>query len=178
MFDSLGVLRTGNPRQQLAYENIIKLNILKDFKDYNPTLCGTIPLNIDVENSDLDIIMEAYHLNAFKEKIIRRYGHLSKFRITEKVIRERKVVKANFLYGGFEFELFGQPQPVCEQNAYLHMVIENALLKVDSSMRQKVRDLKRKGYKTEPAFCKLLNIPGDPYDEFIQFAKKEGLLLD
>ncbi|TYS69311.1 DUF4269 domain-containing protein [Sutcliffiella horikoshii] len=36
--------------------------------------------------------------------------------------------------------------------------------------------LKQQGYKTEPAFCKLLNISGDPYEGLLLFGVGEGIV--
>ena len=46
------------------------------------------------------------------------------------------------------------------------MIVEYKLLKrLGETARQGIIELKRSGYKTEPAFAKLLRITGDPYDE-------------
>jgi hypothetical protein len=91
-------------------------------------------------------------------------------------VRGITTLKANFNYQGFEFELFAQPVPVIEQNAYVHMVIEAALLKEDDSMREQILNLKRAGMKTEPAFCEVLGLKGDAYDELIQYGKRRGMI--
>ena len=49
------------------------------------------------------------------------------------------------------------------------MIVEYKLLKrLGETARQGIIELKRSGYKTEPAFAKLLRITGDPYDELLQ----------
>ncbi|MGP4071524.1 DUF4269 domain-containing protein [Piscibacillus sp. B03] len=156
-------------RYKKALERIEQLNILNELSEYNPTLCGTLPIGVDTENSDLDIIMEVKDLEAFREEIEYLYSSYELFRVKEKVIRGCKVVKANFRYGGFEFELFGQNRPVQEQYAYLHMIIEKEILNQQPSLTQRIKSLKEEGYKTEPAFCKVLELPGDPYEALIQY---------
>lgn len=49
-------MKTGNERQQLAYQTLIVHRVLEKLAEYSPILTGTIPINIDIENSDLDII--------------------------------------------------------------------------------------------------------------------------
>ncbi|XDD50083.1 DUF4269 domain-containing protein [Leptospira sp. WS92.C1] len=44
----------------------------------------------------------------------------------------------------------------------------------DRKFKEKIKDLKRKGWKTEPAFCNLLHIREDPY----QFLYDLRLLSD
>nr|WP_269140660.1 DUF4269 domain-containing protein [Radiobacillus kanasensis] len=92
------------------------------------------------------------------------------------VIRKIPVIKANFFFQDFEWELFGQPLPVKQKNAYLHMVIEYTIMRRDPSIKAGILDLKRKGHKTESAFCKVLEIPGDPYDALIEYGKVEGII--
>lgn len=45
--------------QQKAYQVITDHAILEKLAQYNPILVGTIPINIDIEESDLDIICYA-----------------------------------------------------------------------------------------------------------------------
>ncbi|MGM8216049.1 DUF4269 domain-containing protein [Bacillaceae bacterium W0354] len=172
----INYLKNGNNKQRQAYESIMELNILEDLSEYQPVLCGTIPLGIDIDKSDLDFIMEVYQLNQFKNRIIELYGNETSFLLKDMIVRGRPVIKANFYYQGFEFELFGQPQPVKEQYAYLHMIIEKAILDNHPHLKEHIIKLKKEGLKTEPAFCKLLNIEGDPYDELIVYGKKNGFI--
>ncbi|MCM3625969.1 DUF4269 domain-containing protein [Paenibacillus glycanilyticus] len=159
----------------LAHEAIEKLGIMQDLAEYTPVLCGTIPIAIDVEGSDLDIVMEVHDAEIFKERIVALYSHCEDFRWKEKQIRDRPVYKANFRYEGFEFELFGQPVPVKEQYAYCHMIVEEELMKRDPSLREQVIKLKSEGIKTEPAFAQLLGLTGNPYVALMDLGKVMGL---
>ena len=38
-------------------------------------------------------------------------------------------------------------------------------------MKEEIVSLKKQGYKTEPAFCKVLGLKGDPYHSLIQYGK-------
>lgn len=55
-FDNIEYLQNGNDRQRQAYSTLSDNQILPKLKRYDPILVGTIPINIDIENSDLDII--------------------------------------------------------------------------------------------------------------------------
>ncbi|KHE73205.1 DUF4269 domain-containing protein [Halobacillus sp. BBL2006] len=169
-------MKTGTKKQQDAYRAIMELDILNDLGRYTPVLCGTVPLGIDTCESDLDIIMEIYNFKPFVEKLVTLYQNKKHFTIKRKEIGGKKAVKANFHYKGFEFELFGQGEPVHKQHAYLHMVIEYELLQKSPHLQEKVITLKKQGYKTEHAFCKLLNIQGDPYKGLIRYGQEKGLL--
>ena len=172
MFQTIEYLKHGNARQRKAYSTIHTLGIMKDLEVYTPLLCGTIPIGIDIEGSDLDIILEVNDFSQFKGKVEALYQDEHGFRLKQTEKRGLPVFKAKFMFDGFEFELFGQPQPVVEQYAYIHMLIEYHLMKETPQLREKVIALKQQGYKTEPAFCKALGLDGDPYETLIEYGEK------
>ncbi|WP_050613911.1 DUF4269 domain-containing protein [Bacillus testis] len=176
MFDDIDYLALGNEKQILAYKAIKNLGIMESLAEYNPVLCGTIPIGIDIAGSDLDLIMEVSDFERFMEKVEMLYGNKENFKIKRLLIREVPVVKVNFIFEGFEFELFGQPQPVKEQYAYLHMMIVNAVMKRFPNMRNDVIYLKKQGYKTEPAFCKVLGLKGDSYESLLAYGRYMGII--
>ncbi|ARI79217.1 alpha/beta hydrolase [Halobacillus mangrovi] len=169
-------MQYGSRKQKDAYTAIHELGVFEDLAHYNPALCRTLPIGIDVADSDLDIIMEANDLRAFEEEVQSHYSNERDFSIKRTTIRGKDSVKANFFYGGFEFELFGQAEPVDKQYAYIHMKIEYELLQRQPALEDKVKSLKKRGIKTEPAFCQLLNIKGDPYEALIAYGKKKGII--
>lgn len=171
MFEKLDYLREGNAMQQQAYSALKKLKIDEILHPYKPILCGTIPIGVNIDGSDLDIIMEVYEFEHFKQIVTEHFGEMEHFRLKRLMIREVDVMKANFYFDGFEFELFGQPIPVKQQFAYLHMIIEHEILRINPTIKEEVLSLKKQGYKTEPAFCKVLGLKGDPYHSLIQYGK-------
>jgi len=171
-------LESGNAKQKLAHQAIFDLRIPEELSPYTPVLCGTIPIEIDTAESDLDVIMEVHDIPRFREQVTALYGHLQEFLITEKVREGVPTIKVNFIYGGFAFELFGQPKPVKQQNAYLHMIVEHALMQRDPALKQTIRRLKEQGIKTEPAFALALQLPGDSYAALIDLGKRWGIFSD
>nr|WP_202113063.1 DUF4269 domain-containing protein [Paenibacillus sp. MMS18-CY102] len=151
-----------------------ELGIMHDLASYRPVLCGTIPIAIDVEGSDLDIIMEVHDFDAFKQQVSSLYSSYGKYVLKEKTIRNTPVIKANFEYSGLEFELFGQPKPLEQQYAYLHMVIEHHLLLRYPHIRAEIIRLKQDGMKTEPAFAQVFGLEGDPYEALLAYGKELG----
>ncbi|WP_026909172.1 DUF4269 domain-containing protein [Paucisalibacillus globulus] len=173
MFNSIEVVKDGNAKQRAVYRAVKELRIMEDLRAYNPVLCGTIPLAIDVDDSDLDIIMEVYDYSKFNRVVEWLYSDTKGFRVKETEIRGERVLKVNFLYAGFEFELFGQAVPVEKQHAFVHMQIEYEILKQNPDIIENIIQLKQQGVKTEPAFCQVLGIEGkDPYEDLIRFGKK------
>lgn len=149
---------------------------MEDLQSYSPILCGTIPLGIDIASSDLDIIMEVYHFYDFEKKINDFYNSYPRFGLKKKNIRGKPIIKANFLYEDFEFELFGQAQIVTQQYAYLHMVIEKYLLDEKPYWKNNIISLKEQSYTTEQAFCHLLGLTGDPYEALIDYGRKKHII--
>lgn len=149
---------------------------MEELAAYAPILCGTIPLDIDVENSDLDIVLEVRDFPAFRQEAERRYGELETYKYEEMQVRGMPSLTVSFRFGEFCVELFGQAQPYDRQYAYRHMLIEHALLEEFPHWREAVRDWKLRGWKTEPAFAQLLHLQGDPYEELLVYGAARGLV--
>ena len=60
-------LLSGNHKQKTAYKILKEIDIFNILKSYNPILVGTIPINIDLDTSDLDIICQVNHFEAFNQ---------------------------------------------------------------------------------------------------------------
>lgn len=60
-FSTIEYLKNGNQKQIKAFEVLSQNNILTNLTEFDPILVGTIPINIDIETSDLDI--ECYWKN-------------------------------------------------------------------------------------------------------------------
>ncbi|MDQ6472485.1 DUF4269 domain-containing protein [Flavobacterium sp. LHD-80] len=172
MFDlsTIDYLKSGNERQILAYETLTKNKILEVLVAFDPILVGTIPINIDIENSDLDIICYWQNKSHFIEKVTSLFKNKPDFKILKTIINQQESVVGSFKLDDFEIEIFGQNVPTKNQNGYRHMIIEHQILESrDESFRQEIIKLKKNGYKTEPAFAKLLGLKNDPYSELLNY---------
>lgn len=173
-------LKSGNERQKNTYSVLNKLKIFKILREYNPTLVGTIPIEIDISESDLDIICEVYDLEKFEELVIKSFNKYDNFRIERQTVKGLLISLSYFGYSNFLIEIFGQPKPVIEQNGYRHMIVEKKLLEISGeSAGKQIIKLKKLGLKTEPAFAKYFNLNGDPFDELLKLSRlnKEELIL-
>ncbi|MCC9018685.1 DUF4269 domain-containing protein [Flavobacterium lipolyticum] len=169
-FTTIDYLKNGNSKQILAYKTLTQHNILGDLVEFDPILVGTIPIAIDIESSDLDIICYWKNKTKFIEKLHAAFGNKNNYTIRETVIDNRESIIASFRIGPFEFEIFGQNIPTQQQNAHLHMLIEHEILQLKGeNFRLEIIKLKQKGYKTEPAFAFLLGLNGDPYAELLKY---------
>lgn len=167
----ISYLLYGTERQQNAYSTLQALGVFATLCSYTPILVGTVPLNIDIEGSDLDIICAVYEGAIFEYQVTAAFSQQDSFRLKVKKIGSMPSVTANFTFAGFPIEIFGQPQPVSSQPAYCHMIVEARLLALGGNKaRQGVRFLKQTGHKTEPAFAHYFNLEGDPYQTLLQLA--------
>ncbi len=165
-FLDISYLKTGNERQKEAYQILTANLILEKLNRFAPILVGTIPINIDIKNSDLDIICYIENKEEFLNTLQIHFQNEKGFVIAKS---ERfNSIKANFFIQDFEIEIFGQDIPTQQQNAYRHMLIEHKLLmEKGEDFRLQVIELKKQGLKTEPAFAKLLGLQGEAYEELL-----------
>jgi hypothetical protein len=169
-FTNIEYLKKGNKRQRQAYIELTKLSIFEDLQAYSPLLTGTIPIGIDLPESDLDIICECSNHKEFAKTLTSLYSDKDKFEIKTNTWNNLFSTIATFRAGEFEIEVFGQDYPTKEQNAFRHMLIEHKILILkDDKFRKEIIRLKKEGLKTEPAFAKLLGLVGDPYAELLKF---------
>jgi len=168
-FLNIGYLRDGNERQKLAYETLVARQIMEKLADFDPILTGTIPINIAIATSDLDIICYFENQQLFTEAVLKYFGTETDFQVRSGIASGEKIVVCNFKTQHFEIEIFGQSIPTIKQNAYLHMLVEHQILQSkDENFRLKIIQLKKDGYKTEPAFAILLGLKGNPYQSLLQ----------
>lgn len=168
-FETLNYLIDGNERQKHAYAILNDHQILEKLHAYQPLLTGTVPIGIDIETSDLDIICCYTDAKQFNDFVILSFSGYESFTTRNAVVNGNGVIVANFYIENWEIEIFGQSLPTKQQHAYLHMIAEYKLLQhYGESLRKKVIQLKQEGYKTEPAFGMALGLKGNPYEELLK----------
>jgi hypothetical protein len=136
-------------------------------------LAGTIPIEIDIESSDLDIICEVDL--EFEEDFLddisfsRLIPTDVEVRIENIIINGEKSIVLNFTLDEFPVDIFGQNKPSIQQNAYRHMVAEHRILQErGEDFKHKIIELKKQGIKTEPAFGLLMELE-NPYEDLLKF---------
>jgi len=171
----ISYLEDGTERQRSAFANLRGSRALEILRDYDPVLVSTVCLDIDIESSDLDIICEAGDLKAFVTFLTSAFGSFQRFSVRHSD-RQQSAVVAQFLYQGWEYEVFGQRTPVEQQSAFRHLVQTDRVLSCGGDgWREKIRILKRAGMKTEPALAKLLGLEGDPYQAVLSLENLSDL---
>lgn len=171
-------LKSGNSRQQQAYQVLQETKVLSVLKDYDPIVVGTIPIGIDVEGSDIDIACHAPDLESFGSLVRSSFSAYGSF--ADRIKDDEKAYVAGFIYSGREIEIFAQNKPPVLQNGFRHMLVEERILRLaGEEFRQRIIGLKQQGIKTEPAFGLLLNLE-NPYSDLLDLEKysdKELILM-
>ncbi len=152
-------------------------------------LAGTIPLEIDIPSSDLDILCEVYDFTPYAATLKNLYGHLPAFEQKTKDLNgvishiSRFTIHASFntaefpdysnvTEAPFPVEIVAQPIPSVRQRAFLHLCAEVRLLTLGGDpARAAIRALKVSGVKTEPAFGQYFGLEGDPYQVLLDLVE-------
>lgn len=169
-FTRIDYLKDGNERQKKAYEILTKYRIFEKLKDYSPILAGTVPIEIDINGSDLDIILDVdlrFEEDFLDDLMLSRFIPYD-VEVEYPIINGEKCITLNFILEEFPIEIFGQNKPTIQQNAYLHMIAEHKILQEKGEeFKQKIIELKKQGIKTEPAFGILLELE-NPYEDLLK----------
>jgi hypothetical protein len=163
-FNDIEYLKHGNEKQIRVYDVLKRYSVLNTLFAYDPIVVGTIPIGIDIDNSDIDISCYCTDMTQFSDILISSFQDKENFQIRQHRGPDTNAIVANFQMEEFEIEVFGQNLPTRRQLSYRHMIIEYKLLKQrGEGFRKQIIELKRQGLKTEPAFALLLGLEGDPY---------------
>ena len=169
-FKDIHYLLTGSIEQRKVYELLTEECIMQMLSRYDPILVGTFPLDIQVSTSDIDLICYANDLAGFTYYLSESFGKHQNFELNHLPQLDPPAIVANFIIRSQEIEIFGQDIPSDQQMGYLHLAVEHQiLLKYGQTFKENIIQLKKNGIKTEPAFCQLLGLSGNPYIELIKY---------
>jgi len=166
-------LADGTERQRAAHRVLSELRIFEILAPYHAMLSGTIPLAIDIPESDLDVLCEVHDFDGFAAVLEDAYAGAPDFMLSKfKAGRDGPYRTASFSHADAVIEVFAQALPITRQGAYRHMVIQARLLDLGGdALRIAIVALRRGGLKTEPAFARHLGIAGDPYIALLALEK-------
>jgi len=147
---------------------LARTNILLVLKPWMPLLSGSIPLELDLPGSDLDILLGARDLDVAAQEISQK---LSQHQISEQIswkesqTRHGRCLTASIMANEITVELFLSAVNPLDQNSHRHLLSEYCLLvQHGEPLRARIKSLKAEGFTTEEAFAKALDLKGDPYD--------------
>ncbi|KAA5604237.1 DUF4269 domain-containing protein [Roseospira marina] len=143
------------------------LGLLRRLAEFCPVVIGTPPLGIATESSDIDVACSTQDLGHFADVARDHFGHMESFSLRTARHLPDPAVIASFLAMEWEIELFCQRLATEDQWGVRHFRIEERLLRLGPQLREPVVRLKQDGLKTEPAFARILALPGDPYEALL-----------
>jgi predicted metalloenzyme YecM len=156
-----------------VWDALEQSQVLAVLKEYNPLIAGTYPLGLQVEDSDLDILIRLKDKKQLIELAQKSWGSLTDFNIEETQIDKLETLIVKFRINTIPFEIFAQDNEPVRQKAYLHFLVEERLLnELGTDFRSLVMRLRKQGLKTEPAFAQALNLSGDPYLALLDLQRK------
>ncbi|ADR21857.1 alpha/beta hydrolase [Marivirga tractuosa] len=169
-FQSINYLKNGSQLQKEAHKVLTDNKVMDKLSNFQPILAGTIPIDIAINDSDLDIVCSFEDKQVFKDDIQKDFSNYPQFSMMEKIFQDEPTVIVRFMMDNFPVEIFGQSKPSNQQIAFQHMLIEHEILNARSEdFKKEIISLKESGMKTEPAFAELLNLKGDPYQSLLEY---------
>ncbi|MGY5846707.1 DUF4269 domain-containing protein [Salegentibacter sp. HM20] len=167
-FQDPSYLKKGTEKQKKAYRLLTQTRTLEILGKFTPVLTGSLPLDIDTQNSIR--INCCWENKAEFFKTLNQFQEEENFEIRDIDLRGIDTIYCCFDLGEFKVRLMGQNFPVEQQESYLHLLKEALILeKKGEDFKQEIIELKKIGLETEPAFAYLLNLNGDPYLQVLEY---------
>ncbi len=118
----------------------------------------------------MDILLSSENLDNTLDELKSKYGSYANFKYEFVNAQSLKSLVVNFEFEDLEYEVFVQDVSRVNQWAYKHFLIEERLLKYGGSdFKNKVRELRETGLKTEAAFCEALGIAyTNPFESLLE----------
>lgn len=137
---------------------VTELKLFEIFKDHEPFIGGTIPLGIDLPESDIDFLVTFPTHFDFKNLCTAQFSGNPDFAMSQGHANGADYSLCQFTYRRVKIEIYSSVTTTFEQNGFQHYQIEEKLLKYGVlEWQNEVIKLKSQGLKTEPAFARLLN---------------------
>lgn len=166
-FRRLDYLARGSVDQRRAYAVLVRHGLLQQLAPLDTALAGTVPLDIQVPGSDLDILVTAPDPASLVPRLDALFGGMPDYHRHLAYFADGPALVARFTVEDWPVEIFAQAPPVERQMAWRHMLVEARLLALFPEVRPAIRGLKSNGMKTEPAFATLFGLPGNPYQALL-----------
>ena len=132
-----------------------------------PALVGSLPLDLALDSSDIDIVVYATDLKSFGSVLKIEFGDLEYFRSSRGIVLGIPTLMTEFAFSGETYEIFSQATLVPRQNAVIHLLVEERLLNLGGSeFRTQIMNERELGAITEIASGNVLGL-ADPYRELL-----------
>ncbi len=169
--DDIAYLKMGSDRQQAAFLAVLELDLFSVLADYDPLLTGTLPLGLDLPDSDLDVICSVQDFAEFHAVMQAMYGWYDEFACESMQIDGMATAVCSFRYNRFRIKISGQPQATREQAAYRRMAATARLLRMaGETALDDVRRLKAAGMATAQAVGAYFQLEGRAEETLAELA--------
>lgn len=171
---SIDYLRGGSARQQRAHAALREIDLLGRLTLIGgtelgeaPALVGSVPLDLALDESDIDLVAFSADLKSYANHLKEEFGRQENFRTSRGIVLGVPTLMASFNSSGESFEIFVQGTLVPRQNAVIHLMVEDRLLTLGGvDFRNRILRERELGMKTEEAFGKVLGVE-DPLRELL-----------
>lgn len=166
-------LKLGNSLQRKIFQVLSDDKILDKISLYDPLLVGSIPLELDTKESDVDLICCFTDQNSYMEYMDSSFSTFQGYKMETYDQYGEKTVTVSFLSSGISFEIFAQQIPGRQQMAYRLLLIKKHLLDTHGpKFKTEILKMQQLGMKSEEAICKLLDLKGNPYLALLNLKSK------
>jgi hypothetical protein len=165
-FRGLDVLRSVSARGQKAAGLLLQHGIWNELAGFDPIVAGTFPINLDIVGSDVDILCYCPDADGLEARVQTSFGYLDGFGLHHRPATQHvgSAIVVRFVLDDLPVEIFATGTPSQSQFGFRHMLVEARVIALlGERFASDIRQLKRGGVKTEPAFARLLKLGGDPY---------------
>lgn len=150
-----------------------RFGILAKLRNFSPEFVGSIPIQVDLPRSDIDIVCT---IGPGLMDALESFSRFSEFKLSERDLGGVPSIVCRFLLNNEKVEIVSQPIQSRKQISFLHLEVEKEILRTrEDAFRLKVIEEKKKGKSTEEAFAGLLELQGDPYSSLIDYGREIGV---
>ena len=161
---NISYLKHGNRKQKRAHQALSDSGILEALEKYDPVLVSTVNVNLDTEESDLDIICQSSSLDDIRQILEDLYSNEEKYLCVTGENRGKSFLTCSFFVAPFRIEIYAEDTPVERQHAFRHVSIFHRLIQIGGeTFRKQIMAYRGEGKKVEEAIATLMALPGDPY---------------
>ncbi len=153
--------------------------LLQQLAPFPARIAGTIPIGCELLDSDVDIAL-AFSQRAQAAEVL--FNTFASLQPRNAPTREGFVVR--FTLQGFLIEIYCANIDVETQDAFLHLTVEERLLRLADSVSggrrratAEIRRRKARGMNTEAAFCDYFRLGGEPFRTLRDLAKAPDFML-
>jgi hypothetical protein len=165
-------LSKGTERQKQAFQVLQRLGVAELLKDHSPVIVGAIAIDVDTDETTLELVCSAENLETFSEDVNEYFRECENFELHHTVVRKQPTVTAKFTAYDFTIEVFAQGASVFTQPEVVLTLLGARLLAfAPKEAREKIRELMKRGQTYEQALAACFELTGDPLEELLKLAK-------